>query len=447
MCEIFWTPAGQCTGTAGTNYNANAGKNSNRTTQTVDGVTRTSCYDNADRLISGTDPSVDQVTYDAHGNIAEMGNSVTSKHTSLFYDGSDRSSGFWQNWGNDYDISYERDVQGRIASRYEGGLSTNSVWYCFTGASDTPDFTRDANWAITEKYLELPGGVVLTIRPLQTGNAQKTYSLPNLHGDVFAATNTAGAQNATYQYDPFGQTVGTANPNNTAAGTSYGWVGQHEKKSETDLAIKPMQMGDRVYLPNVGRFASVDPMEGGTPNNYAYPPDPINDMDLAGTFGMKQFANIASIGSMIPGPIGMVSAAVSAAVYAKAGDKRQALIMASGIALAAVGAGGAVKIYQSVKSVKTTVAVAQLGRINSMAVHGNSLSSMRPTVGYKLYTTSGKFLKNGITSKNPAERRYSKAFMTDKRMVKINFPNRRAAYNWEAAQNRIKRGPLNRNAH
>lgn len=344
------TPAGQCTGTA---YNANAGKNSNRTTttQTVGGVTKTFtyCYDNADRLLSSTDPSIDQVAYDTRGNITSLGTSYNSKHTDIFYDSGGRNNGFWQNWGDDYDIYYERDVQNRIVSRYEAGLKTNEIWYGFTGGSDTPDFTRDANWNIVDKYLELPGGVILTIRPAQSGNAQKTYSLPNLHGDVFATTNTAGGQIATYQNDPFGQTIGTAQPGNTAASTSYGWVGQHEKKSEIDLAIKPIQMGERIYLPNAGRFAQVDPIEGGTANNYVYPPDPVNDFDLTGQFGWKNFVNVASVGSMIPGPIGMASAAVSAAAYAKAGDKKQALVMAGTIAAAAVGVGGAVKIYQMAK--------------------------------------------------------------------------------------------------
>jgi hypothetical protein len=43
---------------------------------------------------------------------------------------------------------------------------------------------RDADWNITEKYLSLPGSVLLTMRPPQTGNGNKTYSLPNIHGDI-----------------------------------------------------------------------------------------------------------------------------------------------------------------------------------------------------------------------------------------------------------------------
>lgn len=82
-------------------------------------------------------------------------------------------------------------------------------------------------------------------------------------------------------------------------------------------------------------------------------------------------------------------------------------------------------------------------------IHGNSLSSPRPTWGYKLYDkNSGEFLKNGISSKANPERRYTKTFMKDKEMKPVGpFPNRREAYDWEFEQNTLKRGPLNKNMH
>jgi RHS repeat-associated protein len=97
---------------------------------------------------------------------------------------------------------------------------------------------------------------------------------------------------------------------------------------------------------------------------------------------------------------------------------------------------------------KAATAEASSTIVEQVAVHGNSLKSLKPTWGYKLYSQDGTFLKNGITNKLMPESRYTRAFMEDKKMVPFKqFSNRMEAYQWEYNQNKILRGPLNLNMH
>jgi len=269
------------------NTNPNAGKNSNRTSMTINGQSTTYCYDYADRLVSSSDQSVNGTQYDSHGNMKRIG--VSPDTLDLHYDTSDRTWGLVQynGAGDGKAIYYNRDVQGRIVYRESDNITgwnwslTGQAWYGFTSADDTPDFVRDSNWNIVEKYVALPGGALLTLRPNETDvSRQAVHSLPNIHGDMFVTTDKSGTMTGNFDYDPFGNPLITT-PDNTGSG-SFNWVGRAQKQTETGLVLHPIQMGARVYFPTLGRFAQVDPIEGGALNNYVYAMDPVNQYDLTG---------------------------------------------------------------------------------------------------------------------------------------------------------------------
>jgi len=282
----FATADTACNGLSGNN--PNTGKNGNRTKMTINGVTTTYCYDQADRLIASSDPTLTTPTYDTHGNMLSLGDAT--RKTIFSYDTSDRNIGIKSGTGTTAkDTTFARDVQGRVIQRTAktNNIVTSDVSYGFTGSGDTPDFLMDATGSVTQKYLTLPGDIIATIKPGSTSAGATTYSLPNIHGDVMATINADGALiSSAHMTGPFGEVLSSQiSPANTTPGTTWDYVGQHQKLTDLDtspIAGGIIQMGARVYIPTLGRFLSVDPIDGAGDNAYSYVNDPVNENDLDG---------------------------------------------------------------------------------------------------------------------------------------------------------------------
>ncbi|MGH8989905.1 MAG: RHS repeat-associated core domain-containing protein [Acidimicrobiia bacterium] len=126
------------------------------------------------------------------------------------------------------------------------------------------DFTR-----VRKTYLGGGGGLAVI-----DSNGEPTYTHPNAHGDLAGSTDITGAYTAIAAVDEYGK--------GTAPAGRLGWLGNHQRFTAHN-GNSLMRMGVRLYDPNIGRLLSVDPIEGGSANNYDYVAgDPVNNMDLNG---------------------------------------------------------------------------------------------------------------------------------------------------------------------
>lgn len=396
--------------TGGCGADPNAGVNGSRTGSSVQigtGTPATSsyCTDQASRLTSVNDANAipaANITYDTHGNATRIGDQTFT------YDAADRVTGTTAT-STGQTLAYTRDSTGRVRTRTATGPDNGATRYGFTSDDDNPDFQITPSGGLTERYLSLPGGVLIA---KNYTNSSWQASLPNLHGDISIQLTLASNGQATttatgWINDPYGQplnsTTGafdlTATPTTrTGTSTTDSWLGQHQRGYEHTSGLNQILMGARTYLPALGVFTATDPVEGGNDTPYAYPDDPVNGVDLDGAFSWnwnavgEALSAVATVASFVPGPGNFISAGLSVAsagCFIAAGrPDRAAQEGVSAVVSLAFGAAGRLLAKAAVKTM--SVGMRQIGYARG-AIAGSRL--LKPS----------SYLKGGIklTKRNP----------------------------------------------
>jgi RHS repeat-associated protein len=199
-------------------------------------------------------------TYDANGN------TLGANGKSYAYDSMDRMTSF-----NGGSVTMVYDGDGNRVAKTAGGVTTQ---YLVDELNPTglPQVMDEVVKSGIAQRTYLYG--LRRISQTQVASGTTSYYGYDAHGDVRYLMDSTGAVTDTYDYDAFGNLVGSTGTTPNV----YRYQGE-AFDSETGLYY----MRARYYDPTVGRFLNVDPMtdEGEHPYTYAGA-DPVTGHDPTG---------------------------------------------------------------------------------------------------------------------------------------------------------------------
>jgi len=154
-------------------------------------------------------------------------------------------------------------------------LSTGAVneTQHYSDDTDSPSYAQK-----NQDYQRSVTGLDGNLAGLHDSNDGDKLTLTDMHGDTIAETDTGSgttAPAAKRDQDEFGVPIGDQHEGR------FQWLGAKQRQTQTAQGV--ITMGARLYVPQLGRFLQVDPVDGGSANPYDYAnQDPVNQFDLAG---------------------------------------------------------------------------------------------------------------------------------------------------------------------